>query len=41
MGVSFKVAKTGTRYRPKLTQTEDKENENDSVTESQDSVNEV
>uniref|UniRef100_A0A2N9ICY2 Uncharacterized protein n=1 Tax=Fagus sylvatica TaxID=28930 RepID=A0A2N9ICY2_FAGSY len=40
MGVSFKVAKTGTRYRPKLTQTEDKENENDSVTESQDSVNE-
>lgn len=41
MGLSFKVAKTGTRYRPKLLQIEDKDNENGSVTESQKSANEV
>ncbi|XP_059658375.1 protein PHYTOCHROME-DEPENDENT LATE-FLOWERING-like [Cornus florida] len=35
MGVSFKVAKAGTRYRPKQGQTEEKEIENDSPTESQ------
>lgn len=29
MGVSFKVAKAGTRYRPKLLQIEDKDTEND------------
>ncbi|KAG6715153.1 hypothetical protein I3842_05G236800 [Carya illinoinensis] len=40
MGLSFKVAKTGTRYRPKLLQIEDKDNENGSVTESQKSANE-
>ncbi|XP_041013210.1 protein PHYTOCHROME-DEPENDENT LATE-FLOWERING-like isoform X1 [Juglans microcarpa x Juglans regia] len=40
MGVSFKVAKTGTRYRPKLLQIEDNDNENGSVTESQKSANE-
>ncbi|KAG6655832.1 hypothetical protein CIPAW_05G244500 [Carya illinoinensis] len=41
MGLSFKVAKTGTRYRPKLLQIEDKDNENGSVTESQKSANEA
>ncbi|KAK9277475.1 hypothetical protein L1049_007019 [Liquidambar formosana] len=35
MGVSFKVAKAGTRYRPKLLQVEDKEYENDPPTDFQ------
>lgn len=41
MGVSFKVAKTGTRYRPKLLQIEDDDNENGSFIKSQKSANEV
>ena len=46
MGVSFKVSKTGRRYRPKQIQTENNDNDNDkdnaSVTESHEhSVNEV
>ncbi|CAL5350251.1 unnamed protein product [Camellia sinensis] len=35
MGISFKVAKSGTRYRPKLLQFEDKEIDNDPTTDSQ------
>lgn len=41
MGVSFKVAKAGTRYRPKPLQIEEKDNENGSVTEFQQTTNEV
>lgn len=42
MGVSFQVAKTGTRYRPKLLPTEEKDSsENDSGSDPQQRENEV
>jgi hypothetical protein len=41
MGVSFKVAKAGTRYRPKLLQIEDKDDEDGPVSESHQSADEV
>lgn len=41
MGVSFKVAKAGTRYRPKLLQIEDKGDEDGPVSESHQSADEV
>lgn len=41
MGVSFKVAKAGTRYRPKLLQIEDKDDEDGPVSESHQSADKV
>lgn len=41
MGVSFKVSKRGTRYRPKQLQIEDDDDGNGSVSESQQRVGQV
>lgn len=42
MGVSFQVAKTGTRYKPKVLPEEGKDNdEDDSVSDSRDRDDEV